>query len=71
MDNYRQMLINLGLYGVNPQLLQFANYMKDRNINNPNMFNVYDRLGNFALGNINRANGRIGNYPYMSPYIKE
>lgn len=70
MDRYKQMLIDLGLYGVNPQLLQFANYMKDRNVNSP-MFNVYDRLGNFALGNIYRANSTGGNYPYMSPYIKE
>lgn len=71
MNRYKQMLFNLGLYGINPQVLQFANYMKNRNINNPNMFNLYDNIGNFALSNINKVNSKIGNYPYMNTYIKE
>lgn len=64
MNRYGQMLFDLGLYGFNPQLLQLANYMKNRNINNP-MFNIYDNIGRYAQGNINRVNSKIGNYPYM------
>lgn len=71
MDRYKQILFNLGLYGVNPYLLQGSNYMKDRNINNPTMFNIYDNIGRYVQSNINRVNNKIGNYPYMYPYVKE
>ena len=71
MDRYKQILVNLGLYGVNPYLLQGANYMKDRNINNPLMLDVLDNIGRHTQSKINMINGKIGRYPYMSPYIKE
>lgn len=62
---------DLFYYGINPYLLQLSNYIKDRNINNPYMFNLMDRFGNIPLGNINRVNSNNGSYPYMYPYIKE